>query len=72
MNANTYEKDGIFYIENTDDEWHHAIQGYFTDLESAKTALSGCADWYRPNGTGRIYFQKCVLDEEPTLVFESR
>lgn len=63
---------GIFYIENSVDEWHLSIRGYFNDLESAKAALSECADWYRPNGTGRIYFQKFGLGQKPKLVFESR
>lgn len=63
---------GIFYIENSVDEWHDSIKGYFTDLESAKAALPECADWYRPNGTGKIYFQKFGLDEKPTIVFESK
>ena len=51
-------KKGIYYIENTIDEYHTRISGYFETEEEAREALKKCSDWYRPNGTGRIYFKE--------------
>ena len=63
---------GIYYIDNLVDEWHHKICGYFITEDDAREALKLCADWYRPNGTGRIYFQEFGLDGETILIYENR
>lgn len=63
---------GIYYIENYIDEIHSAIQGYFATEEEAREGLKSCANWFRPNGTGRIYFQKFGLHGERTLVYENQ
>lgn len=52
---------GIYYIVNTTDEWNASISGYFATEEEAKEALKKCADWYRPMGTGTIYFREFGL-----------
>lgn len=49
---------GIYFIKNTIDEHHSKISGYFPTEDEAKDALKYCADWFRPNGTGTIYFQE--------------
>lgn len=64
--------DKIYYIENTIDEYHSIIVGYFATFDEAKDALKDCCDWYRPNGTGRIYEIEFGLDKQPKLVFEKR
>lgn len=69
---NNMNNNGIFYIENTVDEYRTAISGYFTSLDDAKDALKDCADWWRPNGTGRIYFREFGLNKNRVLVYESR
>jgi len=51
-------KKGIYFIENTIDEYRSKISGYFLTEDEAKDALKDCADWFRPNGTGTIYFQE--------------
>lgn len=58
----------IFYIENTIDERHVTISGYFPTLEAAKEGLKECADWFRPKGTGTIYKVDFGLHKHPELV----
>ncbi|MBP5597713.1 MAG: hypothetical protein J6Y02_20245 [Pseudobutyrivibrio sp.] len=50
-------KDGIYYIENTTDNYHSSPSAYFKTLEEAKAALRFFSDWWFDKGTGRIYFQ---------------
>lgn len=62
---------GIYYIENLlYDEHNYHIVGYFTDLESAKECFKTCADWSRPNGTGRIYYVEFGRNKKPELIYE--
>ena len=63
---------GIYYIENYLDEIHSGIRGYFETEDEAREALKSCSDWFRPNGTGRIYFQEFGLHKEPILIYENR
>lgn len=49
---------GIYFIKNTIDEYHSSISGYFPTEDEARDALKDCADWFRPHGTGTIYFQE--------------
>lgn len=60
----------LYYIENTVDEWHTKISGYFATLDNAKEALKDCFDWYRPHGTGRIYEVELGLGHQPKLVYQ--
>ena len=60
----------IYYIENTVDEYHTQINGYFPTLDEAKEKLNDCCDWYRPKGTGRIYMVAFGLYPNPELVYE--
>lgn len=63
----------IYYIENLVSEWCSRIVGYYSTLENAKEALKDCADWYRPNGTGKIYEVELDSNElYPKLVYERR
>lgn len=62
----------IYYIENLVTEWRTRIVGYYSSLENAKEALKDCADWYRPNGTGKIYEVELDSHEKyPKLVYEN-
>ena len=67
-----WDMKGIYYIKNTinESEMESQIVGYFTDLESAKESLKYCADWYRPNGTGKIYYVEFGLNKKPKLIYE--
>lgn len=59
----------IYYIETTDNEWSSSIKGYYSTFEKAKEALQHHNNWYRPNGTGRIY--EITLDtNEKKLVYD--
>lgn len=69
--AHKKNPNGIYYIENTIDEWHTKISGYFKTLGDAQDGLKECADWYRPKGTGKIYFKEFGLDKPARLVFEN-
>ena len=62
--------DGIYYIENTVDERKSSISGYFESLDEAKEALKECSDWFRPKGTGCIYFKKFGLNQNRQLVYK--
>lgn len=61
---------GIYYIQNTINEWGTHIMGYFPDLESTKEAMKSCGDWWRPDGTGEIYYIDFGLKADPELVYE--
>jgi hypothetical protein len=61
---------GIYYIENTINEFASSIQGYFTSLDDAMEALKSCSDWYRSEGTGEIYFTEFGLNGKTTLVYK--
>ena len=61
---------GIYYIENTINEMHSMCQGYFNTLDDAKEALKKCSDWYRPNGTGKIYYVEFGLNKNRKLVYK--
>lgn len=63
---------GIYYIHNTIDEIHSTISGYFETEDEAREGLKSCADWFRPNDTGRIYFQEFGLHGKRTLVYENQ
>lgn len=62
---------GIYYIENSINEFASSIQGYFTSLDDAMEALKSCSDWYRPKGTGKIYFTEFGLKGKTTLVYKN-
>lgn len=61
---------GIYYIENTINEFGSIITGYFATITEAKEALKECSDWFRPKGTGRIYFREFGLNKPSKLVYE--
>ena len=63
---------GIYYIENYVSERGSCISGYFATEDDAREGLKFCADWFRPNGTGRIYFKEFGLHGKTTLIYESR
>jgi len=63
--------DGIYMIENTVDELHTKISGYFPTEDEALDALKECEDWFRPKGTGRIYFREFGLNKTRRLVFSN-
>ena len=61
----------IYYILNTINEWDTTINGYFSSLDKAKEALKKCCDWYRSDGTGRIYeIELDSLSSIPKLVYK--
>lgn len=62
-------ENGMYFIRNSYDEYESTITGYFSMLEAAKEALKDCADWYRPKGTGTIYFQEFGLNKAPKKVY---
>lgn len=59
---------GIYYIENTIDEYRSVISGYFKTLNEAEESIKTCSDWYRSNGTGTIYFVEFGLNTKPKLI----
>ena len=61
---------GFYYIVNTCSEFNSTIRGYFATKEDAIKALAECEDWYRPKGTGRIYFREFGLHSVPELVHQ--
>ena len=61
-------KKGIYYIENAIDERAVSNTAYFETLEEAKEAIKDCADWWCPNGTGRIYFREFGLNKHSVFI----
>lgn len=67
-NIATFNEDGVFFIENTIDETRSKVSAYFGSRRDALAGLSECADWFRPNGTGEIYFQPYGIGKHRILV----
>ncbi|MBQ8806601.1 MAG: hypothetical protein IJZ68_09185 [Bacteroidaceae bacterium] len=71
----TYAREGYIYIiENTVNERSSREQGYFLSLGDAVDAIKKCCDWYRSNGTGKIYRITpglCNWDNPRVLVWEN-
>lgn len=68
----TYAHDGYIYvIVNTVNEWSHDDKGYFLSFGDAVDAIKKCCDWYRSNGTGKIYRMKPGLQTSRTLVWQN-
>jgi hypothetical protein len=61
---------GIYFIENTIDEWHTSISGYFATQGDAMEALENCCNWYSHKGSGTIYYQEFGLGGKTTKVYE--
>lgn len=61
---------GIYYIQNQVSETRDAISGVFPSFDDAVNALKNCSDWYRENGTGKIYFLEFGLNKKPILKYE--
>ena len=38
---------GIYYIENSINEFESIITGYFSTIKDAKEALKECSDWFK-------------------------
>ena len=70
--AHMNNPNGVYYIENTIDEIHTKISGYFKTFGEAMDGLKDCADWFRDNGTGKIYFQEYGFHSRRRLVYEAR
>lgn len=61
----------VYYIQNTIDEWHSKIQGYFDTLERAiEICTAHCQDWFGQEGSGEIYEVCFGLHEKPRLVWK--
>lgn len=61
---------GIYFIENTIDEYHTDISGYFPTEQEAMEALKKCCNWYSQEGTGTIYHQEFGLGGKLTKIYE--
>lgn len=60
---------GIYYIENSVDEWRTKISGYFQTEEEALEALKECSDWFMPKGTGIIRFKEFGLNKTSKKIY---
>ena len=69
-NIATFNEDGVFFIENTINETRSKVSAYFGSRRDALAGLSECADWFRPNGTGEIYFQPYGIGKHRILVMK--
>lgn len=63
------QEKGIYFIENTVDELRTKTTGFFETLDAAKEALAYCADWFREQGTGTIYFAPFGLNKPKIKVY---
>lgn len=61
---------GIYYIKNQVSETRDEIKGVFQSYDDAFNELKNCSDWYRENGTGKIYFLEFGLNKKPILKYE--
>ena len=62
---------GIYYILNSINEYHSDISGYFPTEDEAREGLKKCSNWFRPEGTGEIWFQEFGVNGKKTLIFEN-
>lgn len=61
----------VYYIKNTISEFSSECRGYFKTFDEAKEALKKCRDWYRQEGTGRIYWVEFGLNKRPKLMYKN-
>ena len=61
---------GVYYIENSVNEYQSCIRGYFKSLKDAKIALEDCSYWFKPSNTGKIYKQQFGLYGTFELILE--
>lgn len=62
----------IYYIQNTIDECHSKISGYFETLDRAiEVCEKNCSDWLVEKGTGEIYEIYFGLNQTPRLVWKN-
>lgn len=68
----TYARDGYIYIiENSTSEWSRSDQGYYLSIGDAVDGIKNCCDWYRSDGTGRIYRVEPGTRKTRTLVWQN-
>lgn len=60
---------GIYYIENSVDEFRTKISGYFKTEEDAREALKECSDWHMNKGTGVIWFKEFGLNKPRKKIY---
>lgn len=51
-------KKGVWYIENTIDEYHSKPSSYYPTLMECVEGLQESSDWWCSKGTGTIWFQE--------------
>lgn len=56
--ANLENKSGIWYVENSIDEYRSSMTACWPSLKEACKGLWECSDWYREKGTGTICFRE--------------
>lgn len=57
-------KEGVYYIENTIDEYRTKITCFCKTLDDARNCIKECSDWFRPKGTGTILFKPFGVNQE--------
>lgn len=67
-NIATFKEDGVFFIENSINEFSTKVTAYFGSCRDAVAGLADSADWFRERGTGAIYFQPYGINKHRILV----
>lgn len=57
-------KPGVWYIENSIDEYRSSPTSYYPTLKEAVEGLAESSDWWGLNGTGTICFAEESLPEK--------
>lgn len=51
-------KPGVWYIENSIDEYRSILTSFYATLKDAVDGLQESSDWFCPKGTGEICFRE--------------
>lgn len=54
--ANLEKRSGVWYIENTVDEYRSKPTSYYPSLKEALIGLQKSSNWFCAEGTGTIYY----------------
>ena len=62
---------GIWYVENSINEYSSSMTACWPNLKQACVGLWKCADWFRENGTGTIGFREFGVNGKHVDVYSA-
>lgn len=63
-------KPGVWYIENSIDEYRSNPTSYYPTLKEAVEGLAESSNWFCPKGTGTIIYREFGLDGKSVEIYD--